>query len=378
MHVPFLDLKAQYQTIKPEIKQAVDEVLESQHFILGPKVEELEEKIAEYSGTDYAVGVSSGSDALLISLMALDVKPGDEIITTPFTFFATAGVIARLQAKPVFVDIDPATYNIAPDLIENAITSRTVGIIPVHLFGQCADMDLILNIAKRHNLFVLEDAAQSIGAEYHSKRAGTMGDCGIYSFFPSKNLGGLGDGGMVVTSNKTLYDKLKVLRVHGSKPKYFHKIVGGNFRLDAIQAAPLTVKLQYLDNWSEKRRENAAVYDEAFNQSDIVQKGFLQTPEPIYADTRDLNYHIYNQYTIRAADRDKLKAQLSEKGIGTCIYYPCCLHLQDCFSELNYNEADLPHAEIAAQDVLSLPIYPELTEEQQHYVIDNVVSFYDQ
>jgi dTDP-4-amino-4,6-dideoxygalactose transaminase len=377
MNVPFLDLKAQYQTIKPEIKQAVDEVLESQYFILGPKVEKLEEKIAAYSGTDYAVGVSSGSDALLISLMALDVKPGDEIITTPFTFFATAGVIARLQAKPVFVDIDPATYNIDPDRIENAITPRTVGVIPVHLFGQCAEMDLILHIAKRHNLFVLEDAAQSIGAEYQSKRAGTMGDCGIYSFFPSKNLGGLGDGGMVVTSNKALYDKLKVLRVHGSKPKYFHKVVGGNFRLDAIQAAPLTVKLQYLDNWSEKRRENAAVYDDYFRQSGLSQKGFLQTPEPIYADTRDLNYHIYNQYTIRCADRDKLKARLKENGIGTCIYYPCCLHLQDCFSELNYNEADLPHAEIAAQDVLSLPIYPELTEEQQHYVIDNVVSFYE-
>jgi dTDP-4-amino-4,6-dideoxygalactose transaminase len=377
MNVPFLDLKAQYQTIKPEIKQAVDEVLESQYFILGPKVEKLEEKIAAYSGTDYAVGVSSGSDALLISLMALDVKPGDEIITTPFTFFATAGVIARLQAKPVFVDIDPATYNIDPDRIENAITPRTVGVIPVHLFGQCAEMDLILHIAKRHNLFVLEDAAQSIGAEYQSKRAGTMGDCGIYSFFPSKNLGGLGDGGMVVTNNKALYDKLKVLRVHGSKPKYFHKVVGGNFRLDAIQAAPLTVKLQYLDNWSEKRRENAAVYDDYFRQSGLSQKGFLQTPEPIYADTRDLNYHIYNQYTIRCADRDKLKARLKENGIGTCIYYPCCLHLQDCFSELNYNEADLPHAEIAAQDVLSLPIYPELTEEQQHYVIDNVVSFYE-
>lgn len=377
MHVPFLDLKAQYQTIKPEIRQAVDEVLESQYFILGPKVEELEEKVAAYSGTDYAVGVSSGSDALLISLMALDVKPGDEIITTPFTFFATAGVIARLQAKPVFVDIDPTTYNIAPDLIENAITPRTVGIIPVHLFGQCAEMDLIVNIAKRHNLFVLEDAAQSIGAEYQGKCAGTMGDCGIFSFFPSKNLGGLGDGGMVVTNNKTLYDKLKTLRVHGSKPKYFHKIVGGNFRLDAIQAAPLLVKLKYLDNWSEKRRENAAAYDDQFNQSGLSQKGFLQTPEPIYADTPDLNYHIYNQYTIRAADRDKLQAYLKDKGIGTCIYYPCCLHLQECFSDLNYKEADLPHAEIAAQDVLSLPIYPELTQAQQDYVIENVVSFYE-
>lgn len=377
MHVPFLDLKAQYQTIKPEIRQAVDEVLESQYFILGPKVEELEEKVAAYSKAEYAVGVSSGSDALLISLMALDVKPGDEIITTPFTFFATAGVIARLQAKPVFVDIDPVTYNINPDLIENAVTSRTVGILPVHLFGQCAEMDLILNIAKRHNLFVLEDAAQSIGAEYQGKRAGTMGDCGIFSFFPSKNLGGLGDGGMVVTNNKTLCDKLKTLRVHGSKPKYFHKIVGGNFRLDAIQAAPLTVKLRYLDSWSEKRRENAARYDEQFSQSNLPQKGYLQTPEPIYADTPDLNYHIYNQYTIRAADRDKLQAHLKDKGIGTCIYYPCCLHLQECFSDLNYKEADFPHAEIAAQDVLSLPIYPELTQAQQDYVIENVVSFYE-
>jgi dTDP-4-amino-4,6-dideoxygalactose transaminase len=376
MNISFLDLKAQYQTIKPEIQKAVNEVLETQYFILGPKVQELEEKVAAYSETRYAVGVSSGSDALLISLMALDIKPGDEIITTPFTFFATAGVISRLKAVPVFVDIDPQTYNLDPNLIEDAVTPRTRGIIPVHLFGQCADMDPILDIAQSRNLFVLEDAAQSIGAEYKTRRAGSMGDAGIFSFFPSKNLGGVGDGGMVVTNNPELHEKLKVLRVHGSKPKYFHKVVGGNFRLDAIQAAPLIVKLKYLDQWSEKRRQNAACYDKKFKEAGLTENGDIQTPIPVYKNDGDVNHHIYNQYTIRARHRDQLQAFLKEKGIATVIYYPLSLHLQECFAHLNCHEADFPHAEIAAQHVLSLPIYPELPQSHQDHIIKNVVSFY--
>ncbi|HZX09439.1 MAG TPA: DegT/DnrJ/EryC1/StrS family aminotransferase, partial [Acidobacteriota bacterium] len=267
--IPMLDLKAQYAAIKPEIRQAVDEVFESQYFILGPKVEKLERKIADYSESAYAVGVSSGTDALLISLMALEIEPDDEIITTPFTFFSTAGVISRLNAIPKFVDIDPVTYNMDPSKIESAITRRTKAIIPVHLFGQCADMDPILQTASKHHIPVIEDAAQSIGAQYKHKKAGSMGTFGIFSFFPSKNLGGAGDGGMVITKDSSLYDKLKILRVHGSRPKYFHKIVGGNFRLDALQAAVLLVKFKYLDSWSEQRWKNASYYNKLFSESGL-------------------------------------------------------------------------------------------------------------
>lgn len=376
MKIPLLDLKAQYSTIRGEIKAAVEEVLESQHFILGPKVEELESSVAAYSGTRYAIGVSSGTDALLVSLMALDIKPGDEVITSPFTFFSTAGVIARLNARPVFVDIDPATYNIDPQKIESKITKKTKAIIPVHLFGQCADMDPILEAARKYSLHVIEDAAQSIGAEYKGKEAGSMGDLGIFSFFPSKNLGGYGDGGMVVTGDEALYEKIKILRVHGSKPKYHHKIVGGNFRLDALQAAILNVKLKYLDAWSQKRRENAIYYDKRFREAGLKEKGLIKTPEPVYKSSGDRNYHIYNQYTIRSKNRDKLQAFLKENGIGTEIYYPLPLHLQECFKDLGYKKGGLPFSEEASSSVLSLPIYPELSAVQKDYIVQRIAEFY--
>ena len=374
--IPLLDLKAQYAAIKPEIRQAVDEVFESQYFILGPKVKELERKIAVYSEADYAAGVSSGTDALLISLMALEIEPGDEIITTPFTFFSTAGVISRLNAIPKFVDIDPLTYNMDPEKIESTLTRRTRAIIPIHLFGQCADMDPILRIASKHHIPVIEDAAQSIGAQYKHKKAGSMGTLGIFSFFPSKNLGGAGDGGMVVARDSSLHDKLKILRVHGSRPKYFHKIVGGNFRLDALQAAVLLVKLKYLDSWSEKRRKNASYYNKLFSESGVIKEGFIETPEEVYRDTGDQNHHIYNQYTIRAQSRDKLRTYLTEQGIGTSIYYPVPLHLQECYKDLGYLKGDFPESEKASESVLSLPVYPELAPSQQEYIMEKITEFY--
>jgi len=376
MKVPLLDLKAQYQAIKEEIQAAIDEVLESQQFILGPKVEELERYIAAYSGAKYGVGVSSGTDALLVSLMALEIKPGDEVITTPFTFFSTAGVIARLGARPVFVDIDPLTYNIDPRKIETAVTRRTKAIIPVHLFGQCADMSPILDIAQKCGLYVIEDAAQSLGAEYKGKKAGSMGHLGVFSFFPSKNLGGCGDGGMVVMNDKLLYEKVKILRVHGAEPKYYHKIVGANFRLDALQAAVLVVKLKYLDSWSQKRRENAGYYDRKFQETSLVKKGKMRTPVAVYSSTGDTNHHIYNQYTIRVEQRNKLQAYLKENGIGTEIYYPVALHLQECFKDLGYKKGDFPVSEEASASVLSLPIYPELTAAQKDYIVQKIAEFY--
>lgn len=377
MKIPLLDLKAQYLTIKEEIKAAVDEVLESQHFILGQKVEELESKIAAYTGTKRGIGVSSGTDGLLVSLMALDIKPGDEVITSTFTFFSTAGVIARLNARPVFVDIDSVTYNIDAKKIESKITKKTKAIIPVHLFGQCAEMNPILEVARKYKLKVIEDAAQSIGAEYKGKKAGAMGDLGIFSFFPSKNLGGYGDAGMVVTDDEALYEKIKILRVHGSNPKYYHKTVGGNFRLDALQAAVLNVKLKYLDLWSQKRRENAIYYDKRFQEVRLKESGYIKTPEPIYKLSGDKNYHIYNQYTIQSKKRDKLQAFLKENGIGTEIYYPVPLHLQECFKDLGYKKGDLPSSEQASSSVLSLPIYPELTIAQKDYVVQKISEFYN-
>lgn len=376
MKIPLLDLKAQYVSIKTEVIAAINEVLESQYFILGPKVVELEEKVAVYSNSRYAVGVSSGSDALLISLMVLDIRSADEVITTPFTFFSTAGVISRLNATPVFVDIDPVTYNIDPAKIEAAISEKTRAIIPVHLYGQCANMDSILKIARKHDLAVVEDAAQSIGAQYKGRSAGTMGDLGIFSFFPSKNLGGVGDGGMVVTNDQSIYEKLKILRVHGSKPKYFHKTVGGNFRLDAIQAAALLVKLNYLDSWSEKRRQNADFYDKNFKSSGLFEKADIKGPVPVYKDSDDKNYHIYNQYTLRVPSRDKLRQFLKENDIGAEIYYPLPLHLQECFADLGYKQGDLPEAEKASHQVISIPIYPELTTSQQEYIIQKILEFY--
>jgi dTDP-4-amino-4,6-dideoxygalactose transaminase len=398
MKVPLLDLKAQYRAIKDDIMEALGGVLEEQYFILGPKVADLEEKIAAYSGTTYAVGVSSGSDALLICLMAEEIGPGDEVITTPYSFFATAGVISRLGAVPVFVDIEPDTYNINADLIEEHITPKTRAIVPVHLYGQCADMDSLVEIAREKDLVVIEDAAQAIGAEYVSKisapsrihRAGTMGDYGCFSFFPTKNLGGYGDGGMVVTDDPQKAEKLKILRVHGSKPKYYHTFVGGNFRLDAIQAAVLSVKLPHLDAWTAKRQENAAWYDRAWQSTDIVERGLIKLPKPVWRDafakedpvqnretqSSNFHYHIYNQYVIASPRRDELRMHLSDKGIGTEIYYPVPLHLQKCFEDLGYRPGSCPVSEEAARTTLALPVYPELTPEQQKYVVNSIVEFF--
>jgi dTDP-4-amino-4,6-dideoxygalactose transaminase len=382
MNVPLLDLKAQYRTIREEIRTVIDEVCDAQYFIMGPKVEAFEKSVAAYSGAKFGVGVSSGTDALLIALMALDVRPGDEVITSPFTFFATAGVIHRLNARPVFVDIDPLTFNIDPAKIEAAITPRTKAIIPVHLFGQMADMDPIMEIARRRGIPVIEDGAQSIGAEYKGRRCGSIGDLGCFSFFPSKNLGAFGDAGMVLTSDPALFDKLKLLRVHGAPSTYFHKFVGGNFRLDAIQAAILDVKLKYLDGWSDGRKKNASSYDRAFAAAGLTTPTParlhppIQTPVPVYRAGGDRHDHIYNQYTIQADDRDKLQAHLKAKGIGCAVYYPLPLHLQECFAPLGCPAGTFPAAESAAGRVLSLPVYPELTDEMKAYVVAEIKAFY--
>jgi len=364
MAVPLVDLKAQYATIKDEVNKAIQDVLESQVFILGPKVKELEEKIANYCDVKHGIGVSSGSDALFLALMAIGVDGGDEVITTPFTFFATAGSVSLLGAKPVFVDIDPKTYNINPCLIEEKITSKTKAIIPVHLYGQCADMDPILEIADKHGLYVIEDAAQAIGARYKDRKAGSMGHIGCLSFFPTKNLGGYGDGGMILTSDSELAEKVSILRVHGSKPKYYHSVIGCNSRLDAIQASVLLAKLNYLDDWNEARRRNADTYNSLFKGLELV------TPfaEPF-------NYHIYNQYVIKLkpesapGKRDIVRESLKNAGIGTEIYYPVPLHLQKCYSDLGYKLGNLPASEEASANTLALPIYPELTNEQQEQVV---------
>ena len=363
MQVPLLDLKTQYTTIKDEVLAAVSEVLESQRCIGGPKVAELEEKIAAISDSRFAVGVSSGTDAILSCLMSLDISTGDEVITTPFTFFATVGCIARIGAKPVFVDIEPKTFNINPELIEPAVTEKTKAIMPVHLFGQMADMDPIMEIAHKYELAVIEDAAQSITSTYKGRKAGSIGTTGCFSFFPSKNLGGVGDGGMIVTNDEQLYNLIKIMRNHGANPKYYHKFVGGNFRLDPIQAAALLVKLPHLDKWSEGRRRNAAYYDNKFAGT------FVQTP---YVSSECVS--VYNQYCIRVPRRDEIVAHLREKNIGCAIYYPVPIHLQECFRYLGYKEGDLPEAEKAAKEVMALPIYPELTDEMKDYVADAVLE----
>ncbi|MHC5060992.1 MAG: DegT/DnrJ/EryC1/StrS family aminotransferase [Planctomycetota bacterium] len=364
MQVPLLDLKAQYATIRDEVLAAVSEVLESQRCIGGPKVTELEEKIAAVSDCKFAVGASSGTDAIINSLMSLDIEPGDEVITTPFTFFATVGCIARMGAKIVFADIDPKTYNIDPAAVKAAVTDRTRAIMPVHLYGQMADMDPIMAVAAENNLAVIEDAAQSITSTYKGRKAGSIGTVGCFSFFPSKNLGGIGDGGMIVTNDEKLYNRLFIMRNHGSKPKYHHKYVGGNFRLDPIQAAALLVKLPYLDDWSAKRRENAAYYDRKFAGTDV------QTP---YISPDCVS--IYNQYVIRVPRRDEVVAHLKANGIGCEIYYPVPMHLQDCFGYLEYKEGDFPQAENAAADVMAIPVYPELTDEMKDCVVEAILSF---
>ena len=376
MKVPLLDLKKQYHSIKEEILTAAEEIFESQYFILGPKVEALEKDIAGYCSSKHALGVSSGTDALLISLMAADIASQHTVITTPYTFFATAGSIVRTGARPIFVDIDPDTYNMSPEGLERVILSMTdtelaglKAVIPVHLYGQCADMDPILKIAKEYHLLVIEDAAQAIGAEYRGRRAGSMGDFGCFSFFPSKNLGAFGDGGMVTTDSDAFYDKLRVLRVHGSHPKYFHKLAGGNFRLDAFQAAVVSVKLKYLDKWTKARQENARKYRELFADSGIHDVIKL----PVEKEDR----HIYNQFVICVTDkRDELRRFLNEAGIGTEIYYPIPMHLQECFLDLNYKKGDFPVAEHAALHTLALPIYPELSDDQLAYVVEKIKAFF--
>ncbi len=374
--VPLLDLKAQYATIREEIRAAVDRVFESQYFILGPEVEALEQEVAAYSQCRYGIGISSGTDALLVALMAIGVEPGDEVITTPYTFFATAGCVSRLGAKPVFVDIDPLSYNLDPARLEAAVTPRTRAVVPVHLFGQMAEMDAILAVARRHNLFVIEDAAQAIGAEYQGRRAGSLGHLGCFSFFPSKNLGGAGDGGMVTTNDPTLAERVKLLRSHGAHPKYYHKIVGGNFRLDALQAAVVRVKLHYLDEWTSARQRNAAVYRQLFTEAGLsAPEGEPNRGVGLPVEGKHLR-HIYNQFIIRSAQRDALLTHLKQHDIGTEIYYPVPLHQQDCFAELRYQRGDFPASEGAAAQTLALPIYPELTQEQQALVVHHVADFY--
>jgi len=376
MKVPLLDLKIQYQAIKDEILAATETVYESQYFILGPTVTDLEQAIAEYCHTDYAVGVSSGSDALIIALMAAGIATDDIILTTPYTFFATAGAISRLGAKPAFVDIDPLTFNMDPNLLDAAMEKlsraeqeRVKAIIPVHLYGQSADMDPIMQFAQKHGLIVVEDAAQAIGTEYQDRRVGSIGDFGCFSFFPSKNLGAFGDGGIVTTNSEPYDAALRILRGHGAKPKYYHKIIGGNFRLDALQAAIVSVKLRHLDDWTNGRQANAQKYRLLFEQKGLTDRITLPIERP--------GRHIYNQFVIMVPERrDELRAFLSQAGIGTEVYYPVPLHLQDCFDYLGYQSGEFKHAEKAALCSLAIPIYPELSDDQLDYVVDQIRIFY--
>ena len=365
MNIPLLDLKAQFASIKDQVHKAIDEVLESQYFILGPKVEQCEKEIAAYSNCSFGIGVSSGSDALLACLMAENIGPGDEVITSPYTFFATVGAISRLGATPVFVDIDPATYNMDVTQVAAKITPRTRVIIPVHLFGQMADMDPIMQLAETHKLIVIEDAAQAIGAEYKGRRAGSIGHYGCFSFFPSKNLGAAGDAGMIVTNDAQRAEKLRVIRGHGSKPKYYHRVVGGNFRLDAIHGAVVSAKLPFLDSWTAGRQGNAKRYDKMFHDAGV------KIELPVVTTDR----HIFNQYVIRSTSRDQLQAFLKTKGIGSEVYYPVPMHLQDCFAYLGHKAGAFPESERAALESLAIPVYPELNDAQAQYVVDAIAEF---
>ena len=373
MNVPLLDLKAQYLAIKAEVDAAIAEVLESQHFILGPKVEQCEKAIARYCGCSRAVGVSSGSDALLACLMAERIGPGDEVITTPFTFFATAGAIARVGATPVFVDIDPTTYNIDTSKIPAKVTKRTRAIIPVHLYGQMADMDAVMCVAEKHELVVIEDAAQAIGAEYKRRRAGSIGHYGCLSFFPSKNLGAFGDGGMIVTNDAQRADTLTCLRAHGSKPKYHHKMIGGNFRLDAIQAAVVSAKLPHLDAWTAARQRHAERYNELFRTAGLTSTA--NGPAPVSLPTIVTDRHIFNQYVIRVSRRDQLKAALQARGVGTEVYYPVPMHLQECFAHLGHEAGAFPESERAANEILAIPVHPEISDAQARHVVEIIRDF---
>lgn len=384
--VPLLDLNAQYRDIETEVMEAIREVCARQQFILGPRVRSLEEQVAAYSQCRYGIGVSSGTDALLVALMALEIGPGDEVITTPFTFFATAGAVTRLGARPLFADIDPDTYNISPasmaDLIaeqcklqDGKLVNRKTGgvvkaVIPVHLFGQTADMDPIIDLASRYGLMIVEDAAQAIGSEYiGGRRAGSMGNIGCFSFFPTKNLGAFGDGGMCLTNDGELAERLRVLRVHGGKPKYHHAVIGGNFRLDELQAAILLVKFKYLEHWTFCRQENARSYGKAFSLADLI--GRVDTPV-----VPEGYRHVFNQYVLRVERRDELKRYLGDREIVTEIYYPLSLHMQPCFASLGYQPDDCPEAYKAARETLAIPIYPELTKAQNEHVVATIASFY--
>ncbi len=373
MPVPLLDLRAQYASFKDEVLPVIEEICDAQQFILGAKVENFEKEVAAYCQCERAIGVTSGSDALLVALMAENIGPGDEVITTPFTFFATVGAIVRVGAKPVFADIDPVTFNIDPAAIEAKVTPKTRAIIPVHLFGQAADMDPIMAIAEKHGLVVIEDACQAIGAEYRGKRVGSIGDYGAFSFFPSKNLGCFGDGGAVTCTDNAKADKVKILRNHGQSKTYFHEYVGGNFRLDALQAAVLSIKLRKLDSWSAARQSNAADYEKMFAAAGLTD-GRITLP----AKAPYMVRHIYNQYCIRVADgkRDALRDYLHQHEIGCAVYYPLSLHLQPCFAELGGKKGDYPESEKASGEVLALPIYGECTQNQRQTVVDAIKAFY--
>ncbi len=387
MNVPLLDLKIQYNALKTELDNALLKVAESQYFILGKEVDDFEKEIANYIGCKYAYGISSGTDALLLALMTLGIQPDDEIIVPTYSFFATAGVVARLNAKPILVDSDPVTFNINPSLIEKKITSKTKAIIPVHLYGQSVEMEEIVSIAKKYNLKIVEDAAQAIGVQYKDDRSvGTIGDVGCFSFFPSKNLGCFGDAGLVTTNDEKIAEQLQIMRVHGGKPKYYHKVIGGNFRIDAIQAAVLRVKLPHLDSWCEGRRTNAELYNQLFISHKLASEtgkiNYSETekvllPKAVYKSSSIKNYHIFNQYIIRVEKRDELRKFLSENNIASEIYYPVPFHRQECFKYLNTNDSDFPVANNSAEHSIALPIYPELTKEHISYVVETINKFFN-
>jgi dTDP-4-amino-4,6-dideoxygalactose transaminase len=376
-NVPLLDLKAQFNQIRDDVYNALKEVIESQYFVLGPTVRQFEEKLESYTGAGHVVGCASGTDALILALAALDIGPGDQVVTTPFSFFSTASCAWKTGARPRFVDIDPDSFNIDPERLEEAITPATRALLPVHLFGQCANMAAILESANKHNLPVVEDAAQALGSTYDqgdggiSGHAGTLGLLGCYSFFPSKNLGGFGDGGAIATDDEKLAERLRSLRVHGGVQMYHHEDVGWNSRLDAIQAAVLEVKLPYLDRWGAARAENAGRYDRLFKEV-----GLVDGQEVLLPHRTGTGRHIFNQYTLRVRDRDNLRKHLNANGIGHSVYYPVPLHLQECFKELGYHEGSFPVAEQAAREVISIPVYPEMADGMQQHVVDSFLSFY--
>lgn len=385
MKVPLLDLKPQYQALKPELDEAVLKVIESQYFILGPEVDKMEQAFTKYLNCKHALGVSSGTDALLLALMAIGIGPGDEVIVPTYSFFATAGVVSRLNATPVFVDSDPVTFNILPEQVKAKITAKTKAVIPVHLYGQSAEMDELVAIAKEANIKIIEDGAQAIGVQYKDgKFVGTIGDIGCFSFFPSKNLGCFGDGGLVTTNDDELFEKLKIMRVHGGHPKYYHKVIGGNFRIDALQAAVISVKLPHLDAWSANRRENGALYTKLFIEAGLATEtgktAFAENdkvllPKAVYEKPDVKNYHIFNQYIIRVEKRDELRDFLTKNEVFTEIYYPVPFHLQECFADLGYKKGDFPEAEFSADYSIALPIYPELSNEQISFVVEKIAEY---